>query len=298
MRSRNSILSGIFLVGLGVLFLGVTNHWWQLDWRFLIMLWPALLIVGGLRLMLPPTAWADWLLGGLMAISIVGVVVAPQPFRDAVTGQHAHGNPSSSITQTDGQGLARLTLTVSAGATNFDLTALGASDSALYTAATHGFTLSQSFHRTSDAATAKLDSNNSNWWFGANRQFDLAIAQGPALDLTLNSGASRSRIDLSHLNFASFTLDGGASNTTITLGSASPRQKVSVNGGASSLKIRAPKSAALKITKNGGLITDNLGTLGLDQSGDTYTSPGFDTAATQITISVDGGASTINVERY
>lgn len=301
MRSRHSIVLGAWFIAFGVLFLGTVNNWWQIDWPSLVILWPAILILVGIRLLLPRTEWADWTVAALILLGLAAFIATPPTIRDHLTGRRiTNGSTTSSLSQSGGQTTKTLQLSIDAGATNLHAAALSASADQLYTAESHGFNLSQSFSRSGGDATASIGTMhhmNMGWW-DTNRTMDLNIARTPALQLSLNTGASTCDVDLSDLNLTSLNLRGGASTSTVKLGSRSSRQTITVEGGASTVTVLVPGSAALKLSKDGGLTDDNFGELGLTKAGDTYTSPGFDAATNQITITFSGGASTIKVTRY
>lgn len=297
MKSDTAFIPGLLLTLLGVVLLGDINNWWDWDWRFFASLWPLVLILIGIRFLLPRTNWANWAFLSIIVLGTVGMLAAPTSVRDDLTGGR-QSHLSTHVEQPGGKTVTRLKLQATAAASDFTVNSLPADSPLLYSATSRGAELKEIFNSNGTEAHAKLEPKHDNNWFVAGRSLDISIARQPALELMLDSGASQSELDLTELNLESLKVDGGASNLTVTLGTKSPRQTLRFDGGASTLHIRVPTSAALKLSKDGGLTTDNFGSLGLTEHNSTFTSADFDTASTQITVKFDGGVSTINIERY
>jgi hypothetical protein len=126
----------------------------------------------------------------------------------------------------------------------------------------------------------------------------VGLSRLPALELNVDAGASHINFDATNLKLQNLTVDGGASQSQITIGTLLPKTTINIDGGAMNLVLLVPKAAGLKITDDSGLSSSNISDLGLTKTDSTYTSTAFDSAAQQLIINFDAGAAHLTITRY
>lgn len=93
-------------------------------------------------------------------------------------------------------------------------------------------------------------------------------------------------------------IDSGVSFSEIKIGNKSNQASISIKSGASSFKISIPKNAAIKVTNNSGLSSNNFEKAGLQKDGSIYQSKNYGTATQKIDLVFETGASSIDLEQY
>jgi hypothetical protein len=93
-----------------------------------------------------------------------------------------------------------------------------------------------------------------NWGPGGAYDWDLALADTVPLELTIETGASESHLDLSALRVSSLSLKTGASSTSLTM-PAHPAGTcpVRIEGGAASIDAKVPEGIEAFIRSESGL---------------------------------------------
>ncbi len=121
---------------------------------------------------------------------------------------------------------------------------------------------------------------------------DLAGADVAAASLTVNAGDVR--LDLSGTHLASLTSTINAGSAKIALPAGTLSGSVTVNAG--SLSVCVPAGAGVRIQTGGGALGSyQFSAAGLQQSGSTWQTPGFDAAATRIDLSATANAGSITL---
>jgi hypothetical protein len=116
------------------------------------------------------------------------------------------------------------------------------------------------------------------------------------LSLTVQTGATQARLDLSQLRVGTLEVSMGAADTWVRLPEGAGTTTAHFSGGATSLTLEIPNGVAAQIRTRGG-----LNTVSVDQSrfpaagSDVYRSPDYATAQNKADITVETGVSTIRV---
>jgi hypothetical protein len=126
-----------------------------------------------------------------------------------------------------------------------------------------------------------------NWDVGMNETVPLA--------LTVESGASSSRLDLTALRVTELELHTGASSTVIALPARAGRTRAKLSSGAAAVDVTVPTGVAARI--RGGI---GVGSLDVDQRrfprrDGAYESPDFMTAENSVELDVEGGVGSVRV---
>jgi hypothetical protein len=115
--------------------------------------------------------------------------------------------------------------------------------------------------------------------------------------VAIRGGASKLRADLSAIQLLSFEVDGGASDISLSLGRPAGAVRITIDGGASTIRIVRPAGVAARLAVDGGAVQLSLddqrfGALG---GGAQLESPNFQTADDHYDVRVRGGASNVSV---
>ena len=118
------------------------------------------------------------------------------------------------------------------------------------------------------------------------------------LSVNLDTGASKFDLDLSKNKVSGLTINCGASEGDIKIGSLMDIVNIVISSGASNFNLKVPTDFALKIVNKSGLSGNNFGNLGLQKDGEIWKSEGFETATKKIDLTFSSGVSNLNIERY
>lgn len=128
-------------------------------------------------------------------------------------------------------------------------------------------------------------------------ELDIQLHTAPLWDISLETGASASEIDLSAYKVSKLEIDGGAMSISLKLGSPVQVMEVDIEAGASSLEIEIPKNAACEIKIEGGL--SSLDINGFEKiSKGLYRSAGFAADKPHIKMNVQTGVSSVDINTY
>ena len=132
-------------------------------------------------------------------------------------------------------------------------------------------------------------------WDGSHRTWDVRLNERVPLVLDIDVGAAESRIDLTNVRVTDLKLDTGASSSELWMPANAGQTHAKVSGGAASIKIKIPSEVAARIRWDGGLATISVDTNRFPQSGNTYQSPNYETAANKIDLKVDMGMGSVDI---
>jgi len=130
------------------------------------------------------------------------------------------------------------------------------------------------------------------------RSVDLTLDDQLPWAISLHTGASQSNVDLSALKASSVTIESGASSAKLTLPKPTGTVPVSVSGGAMHLDIHRPAGTPIRVSSSGGATSLNVDGQhfgGLFNDGQDYASPGYSAATDRFDISIESGASSIQI---
>ncbi|MBI2957994.1 MAG: hypothetical protein HYY32_04040 [Chloroflexi bacterium] len=279
---------GLVLLFLGVLFLlqnlGVVG-WdvWGTLWRF----WPVLLIVIGLGLI-----WgrrSPWLMFGLSVALLAGAVLVAI-FTAGTTGP-ATTSFKQSLSRMDS---ARVEVRFGAG----ELSVGSLPESSVnLVEATGSPDLKGEFRLRDHTGVLTLEAPGRGWnWFGGGREIrlDAELSRRIPIELAVRTGASHGRIDLSDLKVTSLTMEVGASTLDLRLPSRAGVTEAALKAGASHLTVVVPQGVAARIAVASGVSSVTVAPR-FPGSGGRYQSADYATAANRVDLSIEAGASTIDI---
>jgi hypothetical protein len=133
--------------------------------------------------------------------------------------------------------------------------------------------------------------------FDPSSGFHWTVGLNPAvpLELNLELGASRNRIDLRNLMVKRLSVKSGASSTEIDFPAHAGQTFAKVETGAASVEIRIPQGVAARIRSSSGLSGVTIDTHRFPGGSGSFRSPDYDTAANRLELELDTGVGSIRV---
>jgi hypothetical protein len=134
-------------------------------------------------------------------------------------------------------------------------------------------------------------------WMGMSNGFSWQVNLNSevALDLTLKTGASENKLNLTDLKVTNLNLDTGASSTRIYLPAHAGSTKANIHAGAASVDISFPQTVAGRIRVQSGLAGININHSRFPMNGNFYQSPDFETAIDKVEIYIETGVGSISI---
>jgi LiaF transmembrane domain len=307
---------GVFFILLGAVPLAVGQGWVDPGtfggfWRF----WPLILIGIGVGILLRRTALH--FLGGLVVAAAFGLMFGSL-LAGGVNGDFAvgfgcgSGRSGTAFASQNGTlgASADVELQMSCG----DMTVSGVSGADWTLAGTAPNGGSPRVTAGSDALSIRSatrswfgSAQGETWTVGLPTQTTMSLSStlnagtarlaldGLRLDrLSMTTNAGRTTIDMTGATLSSFSMTLNAGSSGVTLPSSSLSGSATVNAG--SLGLCVPPDAALRIQSSAFLASNNFGQRGLLQDGSTWTSPGYDSAAVKMDLSVTANAGSVELD--
>ena len=323
-QQQNKDYTGaIFLVLLGTLFLLNTTNVvpWSI-WLYLLRFWPILLILAGLKMVLPKTNVGNiimtvvytlfMLAAGVMSYYFAiekKVPLISERISEVLSGQYAMNKETQTkeeyILSEDYTGVENRILDIFIGASELTL-----NDE------------NQTYHLLSKTTyqydgdlpeiEAKLDekllsmsfSNQDvrhlGIWRFVTPVYELTLGQNTlptSLDITI--GAGKAMVDLDNTILKSIFAEVGAGELDMTLGESSLPENINLEIGAGDMTIAVPENVGVNMVYNLGVGEINLDDEqieGLGQNG-TYRTTNYDTAEKKLTIDAKVGVGALTIER-
>ena len=142
----------------------------------------------------------------------------------------------------------------------------------------------------------------------AGRDFSFIPGQAPSEEWTLqltphipteirvDAGAAEIDLDLRNLDLQRLEIKAGAADIDVVMPAAAGKTEASIEVGAASLRITVPEGVAARIVVDAGLSSIQVDEGRFAQlKGDVYTSPDFARAANRLDITIEAGASHVEI---
>ena len=142
----------------------------------------------------------------------------------------------------------------------------------------------------------------------AGREYSIFPGQAPSEEWTLHltphipteirvdAGAAEIDLDLRNLDLQRLEIKAGAADIDVVMPAAAGKTEASIDVGAASLRITVPEGVAARIVVDAGLSSIQVDEGRFAQlKGDVYTSPDFARAANRLDITIDAGASHVEI---
>jgi hypothetical protein len=305
MRRRRSFIGPLILIGLGLLLLYSTlrANWgpWEAIWRY----WPILLIAWGLgklwdhmrhRESAPGTAGPRFT-GGEVGLAVALVVLVGLAF--------AHKSKPEPV----GHYHYTQTVTLQGAKTVHARVELGAGELAVSGGAPNLMEADCFYNRPSLKPEVSYDVTGSDGsleirqpethqihWGRSNRSdWTLRFSNQVPLDLSIKFGAGTGRLRLAGMQLSHLSIEGGVGTATVDLG-GDWKQSFDgrISGGVGTVTLRLPRNVGVNVRATGGLGSVNAP--GFEREGDVYVNSAYGKSPVTITLDVEGGIGTINLE--
>lgn len=288
----------LLLVAIGIIaLLGNYGLVQPVSFISLLALWPVLLILLGIDIAFARRWPAQTLGAEVVIVGLALLVAATQPgalslatFNFGNGGDCADPSAATSIPRGTLQSLA---LRIDGGAARYHLSG-GATGHAVEATADHDSICLRD--RTSSGSTrgdVRLTQGGAH--FGGSADISARVASDLPLSLQVNAGAGEFVFDLSDVKVTDARLNLGASSTTVVLPHPTGDVSVRVESGASSVILEIPGDIEARIVVTGGLVSAGTTNPRTTKSGSVIETTGYAAAKDRVTITVNGGASSVVV---
>jgi|GEM_PF-5158521 len=305
MRGRRGV-KGLFLIFAGIILL--LNNWGIIDWSIwmsYVYLWPLILVIMGIKMLLPQSVFTDLLVVLLLMAIPLAYYYGIGPGWGWEKGMFFHPRPMHSQNfgwerQKQAE-VTRGTLDIDFGAGELKM---GPAFDRLFRASFS--TIAQpktDFQVVNGEAQISIKSRpestfNPRWSGKDGNEWDLFLQNDLPWTVTIDSGATNGSFDFSHTRVESLSIDTGASNLVVRLGDNGGESFVYVNAGASDMTVQVPTSAALKIKISSALSGKEFAGLNLSKQGEYYVTPNLGQAKSTINLEINTTVSKLRVETY
>lgn len=131
---------------------------------------------------------------------------------------------------------------------------------------------------------------------GSSEDWHLHLTPDIPTEVRVEAGAADIDLNLRGLRLQLLEIEGGAADIDVVMPAAAGRTEASIEVGAASLRITVPEGVAARIEVDAGLSSIQIDEDRFPQaSDDVYISPDFERAANRIDISIDAGASHVEI---
>ena len=132
-------------------------------------------------------------------------------------------------------------------------------------------------------------------WLERRSDWTVGLSGELPLDLRIDTGAARARLDLSDLFVRTLELHTGASETRIRLPRAAGATAVRAETGAASLVIEVPTGVGARIRSRMALGSTDIDQVRFPRDASGYASPDYATAANRADIDIQGGVGSVRI---
>ncbi|MCK9617593.1 MAG: cell wall-active antibiotics response protein [Lentimicrobiaceae bacterium] len=305
------IFWGLLLIIIGLLFIFRNLGWLDFNWWAIFSLWPVLLILWGISL-IPVKEYIKLLLA--IATLIISVVFlynydsshhfqfrVNHNFRgdDFEEGDNVYKYSDQDFSQPFDSLTKNASLQFEAAAGNFTIDSV---TDKLVEFQKKGNVTNYQF-TTEDTDSGKIikfkmdDVKLQTGRRHHTNKVELKLNPNPTWDFNFEIGAAEINFDLSSYKTRKVSIDCGASDIDLTLGNKHPETNVNIDAGASSIKIRVPKTSAYKVISDSFMASKSFEDAKKVSDG-IYQTKDFRTNTQKIIINLNVGVSSLEVERY
>jgi hypothetical protein len=132
-------------------------------------------------------------------------------------------------------------------------------------------------------------------WLDRRSVWDLGLTGEVPLDLRLETGASRTLLDLREARLRRLDLQTGASETRVVLPGNAGTTEVRAEHGAASLTFEIPTGVAARIRTRMAIGSSHVDEARFPRVGDLYQSVDYGTAANRVDLDVQGGVGSLRI---
>ena len=127
-------------------------------------------------------------------------------------------------------------------------------------------------------------------------EWTLHLTPNIPTEIRVDAGAAEIDLDLRNLDLQRLEIKAGAADIDVVMPAAAGKTEASIEVGAASLRITVPEGVAAHIEVDAGLSSIQIDEGRFPQQrDDVYTSPGFERAVNRLDITIDAGASHVEI---
>lgn len=144
----------------------------------------------------------------------------------------------------------------------------------------------------------RLDPGDDIWWSwrGRGLLWQCGLTGEVPLDLELHCGASQTELDLTELQLANLVLSTGAAEARVAMPRAAGSSTVRLEAGMAGIHVRVPDGVAARITSQVALGSVNVDTRRFPPAAGGWVSSDYASAANRVDITLAGGLGSLTVE--
>jgi hypothetical protein len=150
---------------------------------------------------------------------------------------------------------------------------------------------------TSDGVQKIKISQKDNYSGRSRDQWIMKLSDSIPVDLDVDGGAARIRLDLTAVKAESLDLQAGAADIDIFFGSLVPTVKCNIDCGAASLNVTIPANAGIRVKQTGALQHFSEGDIDMVEHGGYTESRDYDSAPVKIEMTLDAALSSMRLRR-
>lgn len=269
----------------------------------LTKLWPVVLILLGVSVILKNNT-AKVILAGLSALLIAAIIfsIFSRHFHWFHGKKSKHTYTVEKFVAPYDSDIKKMSLDFESGVGEFNISSLNDDEALLKVYSDGGesnFEFDTSSAGDSFAVAVKLEDIKLNFDEEHRNHFqtDISLHKNLVYDLELGVGAAKLDCDLEALQVRNLKLEAGASDVKISFGYYYEGDvHVKISSGAASVRIKLPEDAAVEIKTDLALSSFDFDGIN-EVSDDTYRTNGFNLADKKFYIKIEGGVSSIDVDR-
>lgn len=306
MKFRN-IFWGVILIFIGILFFLQNLHLIHFEWINLWRLWPVIFVLWGISI-LPTNSWLKLILTMLvLGVSLFFVVNQTSSWNNLDENVEWWRNWDKSnkavldqyfdVPYEDSAQNAMLSLDAAAGSF-----LINQSTNELVEFDKKGSWTNYTYlvKKLDDKTEVMIEpeGDHINIIKGKNKNnVNISLNKFPVWDMTLDVGASSMDFDLTDFKVKKLDIDGGAASFEIKLGDLYPDTHISIDAGASSIKLQVPESSGCDLQISTVLSGREISGFEKIDHGH-YQTENFGEAVNKIYIEVDAAVSSYSIIRY
>jgi len=289
--NRDQIVSGIILIGIGVMFLlanmGLVS-WWSFSALF--EFWPLILVVVGINIMFKKNT----IVSVISWVLFFGVLIGFSMYN--FNGDIANARPgvhNMTIRKQADTNEGELKLVLGGVKMN-----LSSTDNQIFDASYSSRDIRTEERHIDDKVIIKVEPKTKNKFVKTNSEsesFNAKLNTDLVWDIDASIGAVSGELDFSDLSIQNLDLDIGAGNVDLYMGSKSSQSNVEINTGASKLKLYIKEDVGVKMSLNGIMKKTNLSGLGWVKEGDYYYSQNYQDAKSKINFDINVGVGKLDI---
>ncbi len=321
---RDRLITGLLLLGIGILFLLDNFNVINFHWANIISLWPLFLIISGVNLVFSHYHSNNATLIKVLVFAAVFALViyrGSMPADNHFWNRHFNNNAffnddnddddeDKNVVKLEGSSTYNEPYTPKVKVAGLNLRGGGTTytlrdtTTELFSAATHELSGRFLFNTTA-ADSGKIinfnmrnSGNSFNWDSDKGNEANIKLNPKPEWNIDIAAGASKMDLDLTKFKVRSLHVKGGATSMDVKLGQpTSNNTMVEISTGVSEVNISVPAGAACHINSKTGLSSKSFDGFDAKNDGE-YETRGFTAAPKKIYLNLKGGISDFSVKRY